>query len=186
MGQVGSKPGTGTQVQEHLMNRSLVLRSLSLGCLLLLVAGCGFALRGLTPLPVALQTLELESVQADSDFEREVRRTLRNNGVTLVEADSRYRLVLGAESVSERTLSVNSNARAGEYELNVRVSFHLSEAGSLVSGPHELATSRVYLTDPENAVAKEEEAELIRAEMRRELAQQLLRQLQGVELPGNP
>lgn len=164
------------------MDKTRILRNIALGSLLLL-AGCGFALRGTTPLPPSLQTLELASARPDSDFEREARRALRNNGVTLVESGSRYRLVLGAESASERTLSVNANARAGEYELSMRVDFHLSEAGSLVSGPHAMATSRVYLTDPENAVAKEEEAALIRNEMRRELAQQLLRQLQALELP---
>ncbi len=36
--------------------------------------------------------------------------------------------------------------------------------------------------DPENAVAKNEEAELIRNEMRRELAQQVLLRLQSLEL----
>lgn len=158
--------------------RRLLLRLGALAALLTLSA-CGFTLRGVTPLPPELQTLVLESAQPDGDFEREVRRALENNGVTLVESGSDYRLVLGGERISERTLSVNANARSGEFELALRVDYDLRQAGSVISGPNLLATTRVYLTDPENAVAKEEEANLIRSEMRRELAQQLLRQLQA-------
>lgn len=148
----------------------------------LLLTGCGFTLRGVTPLPPELRTLVLASAQPDGDFEREVRRALQNNGVRLVDSGSDYRLVLGGEGISERTLSVNANARSGEYELALRVEYDLRHAGSVVSGPNLLSTTRVYLTDPENAVAKEEEAALIQDEMRRELAQQLLRQLQAVAL----
>jgi outer membrane lipopolysaccharide assembly protein LptE/RlpB len=42
-----------------------------------------------------------------------------------------------------------------------------------------LQLSKVYLADPENAIAKTEEAELIRTEMRRELALLILRRLQS-------
>lgn len=148
----------------------------------LLLSGCGFTLRGVTPLPPELYTLILDSARPDSDFEREVRRALQTNGVRLVESGSDYRLVLGNEGISERTLSVNVNARSGEYELALRVEYDLRRAGTVISGPNLLSTTRVYLTDPENAVAKEEEAALIQDEMRRELAQQLLRQLQSVVL----
>ena len=159
-------------------HRRLFLR-LGLAGTVCLVSACGFTLRGVTPLPPELQTLVLASAQPDGEFEREVRRALENNGVSLVESGAVYRLVLGGESISERTLSVNANARSGEFELALRVEYDLRQNGSVISGPNLLATTRVYLTDPENAVAKEEEANLIRSEMRRELAQQLLRQLQA-------
>jgi len=144
-----------------------------------LLAACGFALRGITPLPAELQTLQLASMDPNSELEREVLRSLRGSGVNVVESGDVYVLGLGVEQGSERTLSVNSNARAGEYELEMRVQFQLSQAGSTVYGPDSVAVTRFYLTDPENAVAKAEEADLIRSEMRRELAQQILRRLQS-------
>jgi LPS-assembly lipoprotein len=147
------------------------------------LSGCGFTLRGSVDLPAALQTLQLESPSPDSEIVREVRRMLRNNDVTLTDtaAAGVYRLGIGAEATSERVLSVNANARAGEYELTMSVAAQLRR-GTETIGPENFSVSRVYLTDPENAVAKNEEAELIRTEMRRELAQQILRRLQSLEL----
>ena len=162
------------------MRGIMSLRFPVLVLLLSLLSGCGFALRGTANLPEALQTLQLASVDANSDLQRELNRALRNAGVEIVDTASAYRLGLGLETITERTLSVNSNARAGEYELDLGVQFQLSQGGSMVLGPEALHVKRVYLTDPENAVAKSEEAELIRAEMRRELAQQILRRLQTV------
>ena len=151
--------------------------------LVLLLSGCGFALRGSADLPVALQTLQLESPNPDGEIVREVRRMLRNNDVTLTDAptDATWRLGVGNEQVSERVLSVNANARAGEYEITMSVAAQLRR-GAQTIGPETLSVSRVYLADPESAVAKNEEAELIRTEMRRELAQQILRRLQSLTL----
>ena len=147
------------------------------------LGGCGFTLRGSVDLPPALQTMQLESPVPDSEIVREVRRMLRNNEVTLTDAPgaTTYRLGIGGEQASERVLSVNANARAGEYELTTSVAVQLRR-GTDVLGTETLSVSRVYLADPENAVAKNEEAELIRDEMRRELAQQILRRLQSLQL----
>ena len=151
--------------------------------LILALSGCGFALRGSVALPPALQTLQVESPVPDSDIVREVSRMLRNNDVTLTETPDAavWRLGIGSEQASERVLSVNANARAGEYELTTAEAVQLRR-GTEVLGPETLSVSRVYLADPENAVAKNEEAELIRSEMRRELAQQVLRRLQALNL----
>ncbi len=154
----------------------------SAALLLLLLSGCGFALRGSADLPEPLRTLQVAGVDENSELLQEVRRALRNSGVTLVETDTPYRLGIGRETTGERIVSVNSNARAGEYELEMNLLFQLTQGGTTLLGPETLSLTRVYLTDPENAVAKEEEAELIRSELRRELAQQLLRRLQAAPL----
>jgi LPS-assembly lipoprotein len=153
-------------------------------CVLVLsLSGCGFTLRGSADLPAALQTMQVESPNPDSGIVREVRRMLRNNNVTLTEAatDGTYRLGIGAEELSERVLSVNANARAGEYEITLTVAAQLRR-GAQTIGPETFTVSRSYLADPSTAVATNEEAELIRTELRRELAQQILRRLQSLEL----
>jgi LPS-assembly lipoprotein len=151
--------------------------------LMLSLAGCGFTLRGSVDLPPQLRTLQIESPVPNSELVREVSRMLRNNSVALTDKpnDDIWRLGIGTEQVRERVLSVNANARAGEYEVTMDVAAQLRR-GTQVVGPETLSVSRVYLADPENAVAKNEEAELIRSEMRRELAQQVLRRLQSIEL----
>ena len=125
-----------------------VFRVFLVPVVLVLLGGCGFTLRGSTDLSAALQTLQVESTEENS----------------------------------ERALSVNANARAGEYEITMVVPFQLRRGTELVLGPETLSVAQAYLADPENAVAKNEEAALIRSEMRRELAQQLLRRLQALQL----
>lgn len=155
-------------------------------CLLpaLWLGGCGFALRGTGDLPDELRTLRLESREGGSEIVREVRRMLTASGVTLAEenAPDLYRLGIGREQIQERVLSVNANARAGEYELTLSVPFQLVREDRSPIPPETLTISRFYLADPNNAVAKQEEVELLREEMRRELANRILRRLQTVEL----
>jgi len=159
--------------------RHLVL----LGCLCLLAA-CGFTLRGTASLPDTLQPLYLEAIDDDSDMQRELRRTLTNNDVQLSDtpAAMMYRLGIGQEQNDERAISVNVNARAGEYELSMTVPFQLRYGTELILGPERLTVTRVYLADPENAVAKNREAEQIQREMRQDLSQQILRRLQVLAL----
>jgi len=159
-------------------------RQLLILCAALVVSGCGFALRGAVDLPPALQTLQLESTDGNSDIVRDMRRALEVSDITVV-SQARpgiYRLGIGNERVVERVLSVNSNARAGEYELSLSVPFQLRNGETFLIGPETLSIEKVYLADPNSAVAKAEERELIEEEMRRELVNQIMRRLQALSL----
>lgn len=151
--------------------------------LLGLLSGCGFALRGSVDLD-HLEPLYVQNFENGTPIQREVLRILTNNGIALAQepAPDGYSLDVGAESNSERAISVNANARAGEYEINMSVPFQLRRGSDVVLPPQVLALSKVYLADPENAIAKNEEAEIIRTEMRRELGQLMLRRLQALQL----
>jgi LPS-assembly lipoprotein len=161
----------------------LSIRLVLLLCATTALSSCGFSLRGTAALPAELQTMQVQSADPNSDITRELRRVLRNNDVSVDAADSGgYSLQIGAEQNSERALSVNSLARAGEYQLTMSVPFQLLIAGAPVLGPETITLERVYLADPENAAAKSDEAQLIQREMRRELALQILRRLQVAQL----
>ena len=150
----------------------------------LALAACGFSLRGSADLPAALQTLQLQAIDASTDIVREMRRTLVDNDITVLD-DARpgvYRLGIGNEQSFERVLSVNSNARAGEYAITMSVPFQLRTAEEFIIGPETITLERVYLADPNNAVAKAEEAALIREEMRQDVAAQIMRRLQSLNL----
>ena len=166
------------------MKKILSLRLILLACLVTALSSCGFGLRGTAALPAELETLQIQSADANSDIVRELRRVLRNNDVNVddVEVTGGYTLQVGQEQNSERALSVNNQARAGEYQLTMSVPFQLLNAGTSVLGPETISLERVYLADPENAAAKSDEARLIQQEMRRELALQILRRLQAAQL----
>lgn len=173
--------------------RKLVF-SVSLLCVLSLLSACGFTLRGSTKttLPSQLQTIQLQSSAGNSAIIQATRRALSSSGIKVIDESQEgvYQLGLGTEQISERVISVNSSARAGEYELTMTLPFQLesnsSELSTLASGntfiiePETLTTQRNYQADPQNATAKAEEAELIRNEMRLALVNQILRQLQNV------
>jgi LPS-assembly lipoprotein len=158
-----------------------MLRTFASIAILVFLGGCGFALRGTAELPASLQPLYIENIDSSSPMGRELFRVLANNKVALADeaATDRYSLAVGNETSSERALSVNANARAGEYELTLGILYQLRRNGAAVGEAVPLQLSKVYLADPENAIAKTEEAELIRTEMRRELALLILRRLQS-------
>ena len=160
------------------------MRLLTVFLVVSIVSACGFQLRGTATLPAELQTMALTSTDGNSDILRELRRSLIASDVTLLDSPqaNAYVLVLGAESSSERVLSVNSNARAGEYELSVSVPFQLRNGSAILMGPETLTIEKVYLADPNSAVAKAEERELMEEEMRRELVNLILRRLQSAIL----
>jgi len=161
-----------------------ILHTACLGACLLTLSACGFHLRGTTTIPPALQSIALSSTNGNTDILSQLQRTLEAGDVTLLDAPGAngFELVVGAETVTERVLSVNSNARAGEFELSMTLPFQLRRGGAAVVGPEELAIEKVYLADPNNAVAKAEERELMEEEMRLELVTLILRRLQSAPL----
>lgn len=164
-----------------MMQKANIILVLCASCLML---GCGFTLRGSATLPPALQTLVLESPDGNPDILREMRRALVASNVTLADTPGAgiYRLVVRETDSTERVLSVNANARAGEYELQVSTTFMLRGAEGIVIGPETVTIERVYLADPNRAVAKQEERDLIEEEMRRELVNLILRRLQNLDV----
>ena len=160
-----------------------MLRLATITLLTLLLSACGFALRGTAELPAVLQPLYVEGAENATPLVRELLRVMSNNRIEIAAAGSAdgYSLALAGATATERALSVNANARAGEYEITLSVAYQLRHGADAVMEPQLLSLSKVYLADPENAIAQTEEAELIRTEMRRELAQLILRRLQAYQ-----
>ena len=115
---------------------------------------------------------------------QELRRALQANKVNILDAASAdsYQLLIGEAEIQERILSVNSNARAGEFELSISVPYQLRSSTTVFLEPEVLTLEKVYLADPNSAVAKAEERELMETEIRRELVSLILRRLQNAEL----
>lgn len=151
---------------------------------LLALASCGFTLRGSANIPPQLQNLVLISSDENSDIMQELRRALQANKVNILDAASAdsYQLFIGEAEIQERILSVNSNARAGEFELSISVPYQLRSSTTVFLEPEVLTLEKVYLADPNSAVAKAEERELMETEIRRELVNLILRRLQNAEL----
>lgn len=159
---------------------SLQLRVSLVLALTCLLAACGFQLRGTSgfaSVPARVQTLVLDDTTTSNAFARSMRRALQDSGITLVDSGAYPRLVLGPEETGERTVSLDSTARAGEFSLRLSMSFTLEQGGNMLLGPELVVREAIYLADPQNAIAKNEEAELILSELRRGASMEIMGQL---------
>ena len=101
------------------------------------------------------------------------------NGIQWVDRDEAdYVLKLGPERFSQRNLSLNAQARAAEFELTMRSNFTvLAPTGDEVMPDTEASVVKQMENDPRNVVGKAEEVQILKREMRTELAQQILRRI---------
>jgi LPS-assembly lipoprotein len=151
--------------------------------LLLTLAGCGFQLRGTGPgvaVPDNWKSMYLVTNNPNSEFSREVVLRFAAHGVEWQQqpADANYLVRLGPERFSQRNLSLNADARAAEFELTMRANFSVQDREGKQVLPDSTATVvRQMENDPANVVGKAEEQRILKAEMRSELAQQIMRRI---------
>lgn len=168
-----------------------LLFSLSLSIAALSLSACGFALRGNENFATELTSLQLSLEQPNSEFSRVLRDSLESAGVTIklidsigtAESESDIAILLVTnEQVVSRPVTVNARARAAQYELRMSITIALGQNASYLIEPEPLVVQRIYFEDIENISGNREEVEIISAEMRRELAVQLMRRLEAVEI----
>ncbi len=158
-------------------------RLVKLACLLtgfLCLVGCGFQLKGADSSGESMglqgRELQLISAQPRADLTRELTRELSNAGVVLTDTVSGLQLALQAEQFSQRNVSLTAQARAAELELTLSVDFVFEQAEQDPINARA-TVSRQMLNDPRNIVGKTEELRLLREEMRRDLAAQIVRRI---------
>ena len=159
-----------------------VLRLLMVSTLLLL-AGCGFHLRGNIDLPADLQRMYVDGTSKYSGLGLELRRSLRANGVELVDKPgaSQVTLKISAANYKRRLLSVSgTSGKTAEYELKYSLSISLQDRdGKVLLAPQTLRQRRDYTYDRDNVLGKGNEEARFRVEMERDLVRQILRRLQS-------
>jgi LPS-assembly lipoprotein len=156
------------------------------------LAACGFTLRGAYTFPFATATLEVP--RAAPDFEQQLRRALTADGaVRLVElkevvgtdvplsAAAKHVRVRVLEVFNDkRILSLSSGGRVREFLIEQRVKFDVLDAFDKELVPaRTLTVTREFSFSDAQALAKEGEERLLRADMQNDLVTQILRQLQA-------
>lgn len=163
----------------------ILRRSLVLALSALLIGGCGWRLRGSMTLPPDIDAVYLQGANAPLLVES-MEELLRTNQVTVVGGPSQAQLIIDIQRYDEerRVVSVGANTRVSEYELIVEATFSISDAqGREILPAGEASVIRSYQYDQNNILAMEAEERLIRDEMRRELARQIIGRLRFLELP---
>ncbi len=123
--------------------------------------------------------------QPNSEFSRLLRRSLEVadvsiESVALTNSDSPV-LLVSNERIVSRPITVNPRARAAQYEMRLSINIALGNAERYLISPETLMVERIYFEDVANIAGTQEEVEIITAEMRRELVNQLMRRLEAVE-----
>lgn len=175
-------------------------RLLLAACLLPALAGCGFHLRNALLLPPDLGPVQVVSQDPHSQLAKDLREALGRAGAQVAPdgspraaADASDSGVAGGKDpgmaqlqlVSERwgnaPLSVDAQGRAQEYTLRYAVIFRLRRADGTDLVPQQVQElSRDYIASPALASGTEGEREILTGELRREMANSILRRVDAV------
>lgn len=154
-----------------------IRRIVSVAAAALLITGCGFQLRGTSPVPLAVQPL---AVQCERGVPESLCRSLKTQlsigGVQLApDGDAGYRLTLSDFEQTRRATAITTRAAAAEYSLTQTVQMALVSPDQIPLIANTPVTARQsYRYDEANVLAKQREQEEIERQLNDQLSQQIL------------
>lgn len=144
-----------------------------------LAAGCGFHLRGSTPLPPALAKPYLDAPDRYSPLYAALTQQLRTAGVSFAaspaEASAVIRLHL--DETGRELLSVSARNRPGEYEVYYRAEFSVTAGERELLARQSFELTRDYGYDEAAVLAKEHEEQSLRAALADQIAALIVNRL---------
>ena len=146
------------------------------------LAGCGFHLRGAAQLPFSTIYLQVSST---SPLGQEIRRNLRTSNARLVDspADAQATLVITSEIREKQILSLGGQGRVREYQLRYRVGYQVTDGkATTLIAPSEILLKRDISFNDSDVLAKEAEEAMLYRDMQSDAVNQLVRRLQAAKL----
>lgn len=144
------------------------------------LAGCGFHLRGQEEQGVAARVLPVTYVQGGNP-QTGLTDELRRSGSHIVRDRQQAKLLLTilTDGFERRLLSVGATGKAREFELYYTVAFEVrDQAGKELLPKTDISLVRDYRFDETQLLGKDAEEAVLRQDMVRDAAQQILRRLQ--------
>ena len=156
---------------------------LPLACLTLAVSACGFQLEGVSSFPPQLASLYLAVPDPNSDLAVQLRRSLAASGVGLTQdaAAGSATLRLVDERYGRRVKSVSAQNRPTEYEVYYEAQYEVASAGETLLAPPRVSRSRVFPYSERDILGKQQEEDLLREALARDIAGLITRQLAGLD-----
>ncbi|WP_426415939.1 LPS assembly lipoprotein LptE [Aestuariirhabdus sp. LZHN29] len=147
---------------------------------LLLIAGCGFQLRGEVDLASELRTLNVTGVQSGSNLSRTLRQSLANNGVE-ISANAVNTLAILDHSSSQRAVTFTGTGESAQYEVTSQIRFSLQNRnGTTLLGPDQQSAQSTYQADQNNTTASISERQLLDRELEWDLVRKVMLRLQAI------
>ena len=164
-----------------------VLDYSALVILLGFLTSCGYSLRTNQLIEGSLDTIHLTLTQPNSEFSRILRRNLELADVKVINSiesqqahsNLTHELSIGGEEISTRPITINSRARAAQYEMRLSIEITLRVNETFLIESEALFVDRIYFEDIENITGNQEEIRIITSEMRQNLVSQVMRRLES-------
>lgn len=153
----------------------------------LLIAGCGFQLRGTASLP--FDTLYVQA-PVGSQFAQQFKRVVTYGSNTKIVDDPKAAeatLILVGELREKNILSLSGAGRVREFQLRYRMTYRMINKATVETIPAtEIALTRDFSFNDQETLSKESEEALLFRDMQNDAVQQLVRRLQATRLPPTP
>lgn len=170
-----------TRIQTVFFNRILGSRILWLGILMsFLLTGCGFHLRGTIAVPAWLNNVAIEVKEAHQDLATIIKTEIQSYGRCVREDPSlaHYLLILECDNYKEQITNVSASTAPRQYLLTYELKFSLIEVnGTPIMADRMVAVTRQVTINNNRILGSNAEEALLKNEMRREAAIQLVNQL---------
>lgn len=144
-----------------------------------LVAACGFRMKGVTPLPFdTLYTNIAENSSFGAAMRRAIRAASPNTSFVADPTQAEAHLIQLANNERLRQLSIDADGRVEEYELNLEFVFQLVDAaGHVVLPPTTLRSTRELPYDDTMVQAKQSEITAVFQQMQQAMVDRVVRHL---------
>ena len=151
---------------------------------LLIIAGCGFHLRGAVNLPESIKTMYVQGLNLQRGVGLTLKRHLISNGIVVVEDYQKGNAVLDIleNKYERRVLSVGSSAKVSEYELYGRITFKVTDgSGAVLAEEQSVEAQKDYQFNQDEALGAGEEESVLREELEQRLVRSIMRRLEAIK-----
>ncbi len=165
-------------MKRSVMQMGLLPKSLVMLALAMLLASCGYHLRGEAILP--FKTIYIEAANPNSALIKELRSNLKANGTQILDKAEKADIILNIalEQPDKQILTLDATGLVNEYQLRYRVSLRAYDNEQREWLPaSELLLTRDFIYDNSQILAMSSEEALLYQSMRADMAEQIMRRL---------
>ncbi len=149
--------------------------------LVLVTEGCGFKLRGIHSLPASISPLFIEGVSREHELTNALTSQLKSAGILIIDERKEANAILRLSDYSSdrRVVALNKSGKVAEYELHEALRFELVDgSGTELVSSQQVSLLQSYVNPEDRVLGKQLEEDFLRRDMRRDLADQIIRRLE--------